>query len=143
MEFKIKDKKIQDVKKYALWGQSAMVVTLDANGNKTLVFGAGERSRAFILYLIEMIHKEVKEGKKLEDCDNYKILDNYLNMLLVQLDLSCGQWAGQYSQHIMKFIEEKMDTAEPLEVSDEEEKHALSEAGLLEKAIKEVYKNNN
>ena len=139
MEFKIKDKKIQDVKKYALWGQPAMVVTLDANGNKALVFGAGERSRAFILYLIDMIHKEVK----LEDCDNYKILDNYLNMLLVQLDLSCGQWAGQYSQHIMKFIEEKMDTAEPLEVSDEEEKHALSEAGLLEKAIKEVYKNNN
>ena len=78
MEFKIKDKKIQDVKKYALWGQPAMVVTLDANGNKALVFGAGERSRAFILYLIDMIHKEVKEGKKLEDCDNYKILDNYL-----------------------------------------------------------------
>ncbi|MBQ9255286.1 MAG: hypothetical protein IJ180_11015, partial [Bacteroidales bacterium] len=64
-----------------------------------------------------------------------------LDLLFCQIEMSCGQWAGQYAQHIMKFIKEKMDTAEPLEVSDEEEKQALSEAGLLEKAIKEVYKN--
>ncbi|MBR1773931.1 MAG: hypothetical protein IJ759_07875 [Bacteroidales bacterium] len=141
MEFNVGKRKIQDVKKYALWGKPAMIVTLDEFGNKTLVFGEGERTRAFVLYLIDNIQKEVKNVSKIEDCESYKILDNYLNLLFVQIELSSGQWCSEYFKHISMFIEEKINEAESQEVSDEENAEALSQARVLEQALKVVSNN--
>ena len=135
MEFKVGDKVIRDVKKYGLFGKPAMVVQLDKFGNKTLIFGQGERTRAFILHLISQIQKEVKDVSKVEETESYKILDNLLNMLFVQIELSSGEWCGEYVQYISEFVAKKYNGAEVPKVTDKENEKALQDAVLLEKAM--------
>lgn len=140
MEFKVGDKVIRDVKKYGLFGRSAMVVQLDKFGNKTLIFGQGERTRALILHLISQIQKEVKDVSKVEETESYKILDNLLNMLFVQIELSSGEWCGEYAQYISKFIEKKYNKVKAPKVTDKESEKALQDAVLLEKVTQKVSK---
>lgn len=135
MEFKVGDKVIRDVKKYGLFGKSAMVVQLDKFGNKTLIFGQGERTRAFILHLINKIHKEVKDVSKVEETESYKLLDIMLSLLFVQIDLTSGEWCGEYVQYISEFVAKKYNGAEVPKVTDKENEKALQDAVLLEKAM--------
>lgn len=132
MEFKVGDKKIIDSKRYGLFGKNVMVVTLDAFGKKSLVLKHNDRLRAFILYLIDEIQKELKKVNKVTECDSYKILDNYLNLMMIQIDLLSGEESKEWSNEIVRFINKMVAKAKPKKGSKEAEAEALKEAGIIE-----------
>lgn len=132
MEFKVGDKRIVDNKRYGLFGRNVMVVTLDAFGKKSFVLKHNDRVRAFILYLIDEIQKELKRVNKVTECDSYKILDNYLNLMLIQIDLLSGADSKEWSKEIVKFINREIIRAKPKKGSEKIEAEALKEAVMIE-----------
>lgn len=132
MEFKVGDKKIVDTKRYGLFGKNVMVITLDAFNKKSIVLRHNEKTRAFILYLINEINKEFKKGIQLPNCQGYKILDNYLNLMNIQIDLLCGDSSKEWSDEIVKFINKMITKAKPKKANKEIDKKALEEATMIE-----------
>lgn len=131
MEFKIGDKKIVDTKRYGLFGKNVMVITLDAFSKKSLVLRHSERMRAFVLYLIGQIQKESKKNKVTE-CESYRVLDNYLNLLNIQIDLLAGDSSIEWSKQIVTFTGRLIKKAQKKGLSKEEDDKALREGAMIE-----------
>lgn len=133
MIFKINDKTIEDTKTWGVFGKPTMIVKLDNNNHKSLVLGQGERTRAFILYLIDGVQKEMSTTPKMEDCKCYTILDNYLTMLSIQMDLLSGSLSSQWTQTICDFV---LDNAERQISEGDSNLEDLRHAATLETALK-------
>lgn len=132
MEFKVGDKKIVDTKRYGLFGKNVMVITLDAFSKKSLVLRHNDKTRALILYLIDEAQKEFKKANKITECESYKILDNYLNLMNIQIDLLCGDSGKEWSNEIIKFINKMIAKAKPKKANNKADKKALEEAVMIE-----------
>lgn len=133
MTFKINDKTIEDTKTFGVFGKPTMIVKLDNNNHKSLALGQGERTRAFILYLIDAIHKEMTTTPKMEDCKSYIVLDNYLTMLGIQMDLLSGSLSSQWTQTICEFV---LDNAQKQIDEGDSSLEDLQHAAILETALK-------
>lgn len=144
MEYKVRNIKITDVRKYGLFGRRAMIINFDDYGNRTLVLGQGNKMRAFILYLIGEISRECgkidNEGKtkKKEETENYKILENFLYIFLGSL-LYFESEPSEFVKVVADFTDKQMKkTGKAKAVSKKKEMSILENASILERSMQEV-----
>lgn len=133
MEYKIGEYTINDTKKYGLFGQSIMVVSLNKGNDCSLVLGQSNRLSAFIRYLINEWQKSVLKGIENEDISEYNILHLLFDEIVLNFGNISSEHSAEYIDYILNY--QIPENNKKVRYTKKQEKEDLEHSAILSKAM--------